>query len=109
MLRDGFKQTIISTHPHAIVADVDVLCRAPYELTAAGFSDMLGKLNSRVDWQFSHMMTGEYYCEFFVELIDEVVNGRVGEWTPTIPEPTSLAIWSVLGLSLTARWRRGKR
>jgi len=73
MLQDGFKKTIISTHPHAIIADVDVFCQAPYQLTAAGFSDMLGKLTSRVDWKLGQMITGEYYCEYFVELIDGVV------------------------------------
>ncbi|GAK60101.1 3-dehydroquinate synthase [Candidatus Vecturithrix granuli] len=73
MLQDGFKKTIISTHPHAIIADVDVFCRAPYELTASGFSDMLGKLTSRVDWKLSQIITGEYYCDYFAELIDGVV------------------------------------
>lgn len=73
MLQDGFKKTIMSTYPHAIVADVNVFCRAPYELTASGFSDMLGKLTSRVDWKLGQMITGEYYCEYFAELIDGVV------------------------------------
>ncbi len=73
MLHGGYKRTLISTHPHAIIADVDLFCQAPYEMTASGFSDMIGKLNSRVDWKFSNIITGEYYCEFFVELIDDVV------------------------------------
>ncbi|PIE31876.1 hypothetical protein CSA56_17175 [candidate division KSB3 bacterium] len=70
MLQEGFKRTIISAPPQAIIADIDIIRKAPYDMTASGFSDMLGKLNSRVDWQLSHMLTGEYYCEFFVELID---------------------------------------
>ncbi len=73
ILHNGFKRTFLAAHPHAIIADVDVFSQAPYELTAAGFSDMLGKLNSRVDWKMSQIMTGEYYCEFFVQLIDDVV------------------------------------
>ncbi|MDY0094305.1 MAG: sn-glycerol-1-phosphate dehydrogenase [Candidatus Vecturithrix sp.] len=73
MLQGGFKKTIMSTYPHAIVADVNVFCRAPYELTASGFSDMLGKLTSRVDWKLSQIITGEYYCDYVAELIDGVV------------------------------------
>jgi glycerol-1-phosphate dehydrogenase [NAD(P)+] len=73
MLHGGFKKSIAATHPQAIIADVDVLCQAPYEMTASGFGDLLGKLNSRVDWQLSNMLTGEYYCEFFVDLIDKSV------------------------------------
>ncbi|MBD3323713.1 iron-containing alcohol dehydrogenase, partial [candidate division KSB3 bacterium] len=74
MLHGGYKRTIISTHPQAIIADVDVLCQAPYEMTASGFSDTLGKLNSRVDWKLSNIVIGEYYCPYFVEVIDQVVN-----------------------------------
>jgi glycerol-1-phosphate dehydrogenase [NAD(P)+] len=81
MLHGGYKRTILSTYPQAIIADIDVFSQAPYEMTAAGFSDMIGKLNSRVDWQFSHIITGEYYCEFFVELIDEVVQMCVANTT----------------------------
>ena len=81
MLQGGFKRTVLSTHPHAIIADVDVFSQAPYELTAAGFSDMLGKLNSRVDWKMSQIMTGEYYCDFFVELIDDVVKRCIANTT----------------------------
>ncbi len=79
MLHGGFKRTILSTPPHAIIADVDVLCQAPYEMTASGFGDMIGKLNSRVDWKLSNILTGEYYCEFFVELIDDIVKKCVAD------------------------------
>lgn len=81
MLQGGFKRTIISTHPQAIIADVDVFSQAPHELTAAGFSDMLGKLNSRVDWKMSQIITGEYYCDFFVDLIDDVVKMCIANTT----------------------------
>lgn len=74
MLQGGFKRTIPSTYPHAIIADVDVLCQAPYTMTTAGFGDLLGKLNSNVDWRLSKIITKEYYCDFIVDLVDATVN-----------------------------------
>ncbi len=73
MLQGGFKRTITSTYPQAIIADVDILCQAPYQMITAGFSDLLGKLNSKTDWKLSAIITGEYYCDFVVDLVDATV------------------------------------
>ena len=74
MLKGGFKLTIESTYPSAIIADVDVICQAPYPMTTAGFGDLLGKLNCSVDWKLGQIVTGEYYCDFVVNLVNDTVN-----------------------------------
>ena len=33
------------------------------ELKSAGFGDMVSKYIALVDWQVSHLLTGEHYCE----------------------------------------------
>lgn len=48
--RNGFKQTIACPAPRAVVADLDVLVRAPAELTASGFGDLIGKVTAGADW-----------------------------------------------------------
>lgn len=48
--RDGFKQTVPCPAPRAVVADVDILARAPATLTASGFGDLLGKITAGADW-----------------------------------------------------------
>jgi glycerol-1-phosphate dehydrogenase [NAD(P)+] len=74
ILQGGFKRTPQATYPYAIIVDVDVLCQAPYTMTTAGFSDLIGKLISRVDWELSAIITGEYYCDFVVDLVNTTVN-----------------------------------
>lgn len=46
----GFKKTIQCAPPRAIVADVDVLRKAPPEMTSWGYSDLAGKIPAGADW-----------------------------------------------------------
>jgi glycerol-1-phosphate dehydrogenase [NAD(P)+] len=73
MLINGMKKTVLVGAPLAIVADVDVMRKAPYDMTTSGFGDLLGKLNSKIDWKVANLLTGEYYCEYIAELVDETV------------------------------------
>jgi len=61
---DGnFKITYPAKCPEVIVADTDILAAAPAELKSAGFGDMVSKYVALIDWQVSHILTGESYCE----------------------------------------------
>ena len=63
-LTDGnFKVTYSAKTPEVIIADTAILASAPTILKGAGFGDMVGKYVGLIDWQVSHLITGEYYCE----------------------------------------------
>lgn len=64
----GMKKTMPAVAPMAIFADTDIIAKAPKRLNASGVSDLLGKYICLADWKISHMLTGEYYCEYIVEL-----------------------------------------
>ncbi|QDU34401.1 Glycerol-1-phosphate dehydrogenase [NAD(P)+] [Poriferisphaera corsica] len=74
---DGHKQTIYCPAPLAVVADLDVICRAPKALNAAGYGDLLAKYVSGIDWIFADAAG--------VEAIDEHVWGltrdEIDLWT----------------------------
>lgn len=59
----GFKQTIPSHTAEAIFADTTVLKKAPIEMIAAGFGDLLGKFTSLADWKLGHLLQNEYMCK----------------------------------------------
>ena len=63
-----FKQTVQTVAPIALFADLDILMKAPKELTAAGFGDILGKFTSLTDWKVSHWLANEPYCPAAAEL-----------------------------------------
>ena len=61
---DGnFKTTHPAKCPEVIIADTKILADAPTELKSAGFGDMISKYIALIDWQVSHLLTGEHYCE----------------------------------------------
>ncbi|MDY6368000.1 MAG: sn-glycerol-1-phosphate dehydrogenase [Clostridia bacterium] len=63
-LTDGnFKITYSAKSPEVVIGDTKILAAAPKILKGAGFGDMVGKYVGLIDWQVSHLITGEYYCE----------------------------------------------
>lgn len=74
---NGFKFSCSAKSPEVIIGDTKILASAPTELKSAGFGDMVAKYVGLVDWQISHLITGEYYCEKIAALtrsaIDELM------------------------------------
>ena len=61
---DGnFKTTHAAKCPEIVIADTRILANSPAELKSAGFGDMISKYIALIDWQVSHLLTGEHYCE----------------------------------------------
>lgn len=66
---DGnFKTTHPAKCPEVIIADTKILAQAPVALKAAGFGDMVSKYIALIDWQVSHLLTGEHYCQKVADL-----------------------------------------
>ena len=74
MTLGGFKVTIPSAAPDFLVADLDVIAKAPLYLAASGLGDVLGKYVSLTDWEIGRIVTGEYHCRYTAELMKEAVD-----------------------------------
>lgn len=68
MTWDGLKKTMPAAAPIAVFADTNIFAKAPKRLNASGVSDLLGKYICLADWKIAHLLTGEYYCDYIVEL-----------------------------------------
>lgn len=74
-LVDGnFKTSPPAKCPEVIIADTKILADAPLELKSAGFGDMVSKYIALIDWQVSHLVTGEHYCEKVAALTRSAVD-----------------------------------
>lgn len=69
-LFDGSKATIKGTTPKYIIADLDVMKDAPFDMLLSGIGDMFGKYIGILDWELARDYSGEYYCE---EIANEVI------------------------------------
>lgn len=70
----GFKTTHAAKCPEVIIADTKILAAAPKALKSAGFGDMISKYIALIDWQVSHLVTGEVYCPRVAELTRTAVD-----------------------------------
>ena len=66
---DGLKTSLRTKCAEIIIGDTDVLKNAPMRMLRAGLGDMLAKYVSICEWRISHLVTGEYYCEYIASLI----------------------------------------
>lgn len=73
LVQNGAKVSLTTQTPNVILADLDILRKAPAVTFLAGYGDMLAKYVSICDWRLSHLLTGRYYCEAIAELVRRAV------------------------------------
>ncbi|MBU3957441.1 MAG: NAD(P)-dependent glycerol-1-phosphate dehydrogenase [Nanoarchaeota archaeon] len=61
---NGLRASYDAQVPLAIVADIDIISKAPYRLIASGCADVISNMISVEDWQLGHKKTGEYYSDY---------------------------------------------
>lgn len=74
IVENGFKSSYPAKSPEVIIGDTRILSAAPKELKSAGFGDMIAKYTALIDWQISHLLTGEVYCEKVAKLTRDAVD-----------------------------------
>ncbi len=74
ILHDGTKSTIQATTPRYIIADLDVMKDAPYDMMLSGIGDMFGKYIGMLDWEMARDYTGEFFCDKIVADVMEATN-----------------------------------
>ena len=62
IIENDFKKSYFVRQPMAILADTKILAKAPAELKAAGFGDMVAKYYGILEWKIANLLIGEYYC-----------------------------------------------
>lgn len=74
MIIGGMKITYTTRPPQLIVADVDVIKKAPLNMIRSGYGDIIGKYSALNDWRLSHLINNEYFCREIYDLVLEVTN-----------------------------------
>ena len=59
---DGQKESIPMKAPRLVVADLNIISKAPQHLLVSGVADILAKYISLADWRIANIASGEYYC-----------------------------------------------
>ena len=73
LIIDSTKNTITGHLPKAILADENVLHKAPGHMIKAGFGDVIGKLTALVDWDLGVIVLHEQKCPVIVSMVNQAV------------------------------------
>ena len=88
MIQNSLKVTLPAHAPVALIADLDVMVKAPMKMLSAGVGDILGKYNCLTDWKLSSIIDGEYFCPTIEGImrgaIDKTMQaaGKLGDRAP---------------------------
>jgi glycerol-1-phosphate dehydrogenase [NAD(P)+] len=77
MITGGMKVTYSAGLPLAIIADVDVLKDAPFEMIKSGYGDIIGKYSSLNDWKLSNLVNGEYFCQYIYDVTYQMIEKTI--------------------------------
>ena len=75
LAKDGFKVTIPTRAPIAMIADLDVLCAAPAEMNGWGYGDLAGKVAAGGDWIIADAMGVEPVDDVAWPLVQDHLRG----------------------------------
>ena len=89
---DGLKCTKAVKPPLAVIADVDVLSRAPMPMIQAGLGDLVSKPVCGADWLISSRISGDRFCERPSAILREV-RQRIASRAGALParDPDAIA------------------
>lgn len=71
LVRNNFKANYECGMPKAIIADLEVISKAPEHMIAAGFGDMIGKYSCLADWKLSAVINDEYHCDMVASIVEQ--------------------------------------
>lgn len=75
LAKDGFKVTIPTRAPIAMIADLDVLVAAPAEMNGWGFGDLAGKIPAGGDWIVADAVGAEHLDTIAWPLVQDHLHG----------------------------------
>lgn len=71
MTWEGAKKTLTAVAPVMVLADLNIISKAPIRLARSGFGDMIGKYTALADWRIAHALTDEFYCDRIANIMTE--------------------------------------
>lgn len=65
----GFKKTLTAVAPELVIADTDIISKAPMELVRSGVGDIMAKYTALADWRIANLLTGEHLCRRIYDIM----------------------------------------
>lgn len=88
----GFKKTLPAVAPEIVLADIDIIKKAPMALVRSGVGDIMAKYTALADWRIANLLTGEHLCRRIYDImkfaadtvmdsVPGIIRGEAGAYT----------------------------
>lgn len=84
------EHTVVAQTPIAILADTEIISKAPFRLLTAGIGDILSNLTAVLDWKFAHRIKNEYYGHFAAMLSQQSAEMLLNNYEKVNPSEESV-------------------
>lgn len=88
---DG-SRSVASASPMGVIADTEVIFRAPYRLLASGCADVISNLTAIRDWDFARRLKGEAFSRSAYSLAKHAAE-EIVEGSPLIKPGVEDSVW----------------
>ncbi|MDK2893076.1 MAG: glycerol-phosphate dehydrogenase [Methanohalophilus sp.] len=68
IIKDGDSVSIQANAPMAVIADTEIIAKAPYRLLAAGCGDIISNCTAVLDWELAHRLQNVAFSEYAAAL-----------------------------------------
>jgi glycerol-1-phosphate dehydrogenase [NAD(P)+] len=85
--------------PLAVLADTEIICRAPFRMLAAGCADVISNLSAVMDWKLAHRLKHDEYSSHAAVLAEtaaELIIDHADEIKPDIEKSAWIAVKAMI-------------
>lgn len=108
----GAKQTFSCPAPVGVIADIEIIRRAPYHMTASGYADLFAKITAGADWILADALGVEYIDRTAWSIVQdglkEALSDPLGARNGSVEAITPLVEGLILG-GFAMQWSQSSR
>lgn len=78
---NGLQRTYYLDYPTLILADTDIIAKAPAFMNAAGVGEVISKISAGLDWYAANLIKDIYYCDAAADMMGQCISEGTGEET----------------------------
>jgi glycerol-1-phosphate dehydrogenase [NAD(P)+] len=95
IIRDGRTVSEVAHTPLAVIADTEIIVKAPHRLLASGCGDIISNYTAVRDWDLAHRVRGEPFSEY-ASIISNMTARMLIESADTIKPGIEESVWMVM-------------
>ncbi len=100
---DGVKKTVLAKAPLGVIADTEIIAKAPHRLLASGCADIISNCTAVLDWRLARRLKGEVISEYAAalsEMTARLILENAEQIRPNLEESARMVVKALFSSSV---------